>query len=135
VSYSWLEDYLARIDGKEARQEYYERHYAAWHEAARKMAEAIVESHRALASVSLETQERQAQLAQSFFESVAGNLRDQAESNRAASRELAEQVLKSQEASRLLAQESANAYVDFLDSMFSYYRENPRAAERPTRRN
>lgn len=133
MSYSWLEDYLARIEGKEARQQYYERHYAAWHEAARKMAEAIVESHMALSSVSVEAQERQAQLYQSFFESVVSNLRDQAESNRAASRELSEQVLKSQEASRLLAQESMNAYVSFLDSMFSYYRENTRAAGRATR--
>lgn len=133
MSYSWLEDYLARIEGKEARQQYYERHYAAWHEAARKMAEAIVESHMALSSVSVEAQERQAQLYRSFFESVVSNLRDQAESNRAASRELSEQVLKSQEASRLLAQESMNAYVSFLDSMFSYYQENTRAAGRATR--
>ena len=39
--YSWLQDYLARLDGKEARREYYERYYASWHEVARKMAEAI----------------------------------------------------------------------------------------------
>jgi hypothetical protein len=25
LRYSWLEDYLARLDGKEARQEYYSR--------------------------------------------------------------------------------------------------------------
>ena len=134
MSYSWFEDYLTRLDGKEARQQYYERRYAAWHEAARKMAEAIVESQRALSSVSVETQERQAELTQSFFESVVSNLRDQVESNTAGSRELAEQVLKSQEAGWLLAQESMKAQVDFLDSIFSYYQESVRAAERATRR-
>ncbi len=134
MSYSWFEDYLTRLDGKEARQQYYERRYAAWHEAARKMAEAIVESQRALSSVSAETQERQAELAQSFFESVVSNLRDQVESNTAGSRELAEQVLKSQEVGWLLAQESMKAQVDFLDSIFSYYQESVRAAERATRR-
>ena len=87
--YSWLQDYLARLDGKEARREYYERYYASWHEVARKMAEAIAESQAMLASVSTETQLRQAQLTQSFFDSVLVNLNTQTRSNLAASRELA----------------------------------------------
>ncbi|HZG64701.1 MAG TPA: hypothetical protein VEY13_14540 [Rubrobacteraceae bacterium] len=134
MSYSWFEDYLTRLDGKEARQQYYERRFATWNEAARKMAEALVESQRALSSISVETQERQAELAQSFFESVVSNLRDQVESNAAGSRELAEQVYKSQETGWLLAQESMKAQVDFLDSIFSYYQENLKAAQRATRR-
>ncbi len=134
MSYSWFEDYLTRLDGKEARQQYYERRFATWNEAARKMAEALVESQRALSSISVETQERQAELAQSFFESVVSNLRDQVESNVAGSRELAEQVYKSQETGWLLAQESMKAQVDFLDSIFSYYQENLKAAQRATRR-
>ncbi len=134
MSYSWFEDYLTRIEGKEAREQYYERRYAGWHEAARKMAEALVESHRVLSSVSVETQERQAELTQSFFESVVGNLRDQVQSNTADSRELAEQVLRSQEAGWLLAQESMKAQMDFLDSLFSYYQESVKAAQRATRR-
>ncbi len=134
MSYSWFEDYLTRLDGKEARQQYYERRFATWNEAARKMAEALVESQRALSSISMETQERQAELAQSFFESVVSNLRDQVESNVAGSRELAEQVYKSQETGWLLAQESMKAQVDFLDSIFSYYQENLKAAQRATRR-
>lgn len=134
MSYSWFEDYLTRLDGKEARQQYYERRFATWNEAARKMAEALVESQRALSSISAETQERQAELAQSFFESVVSNLRDQVASNAAGSRELAEQVYKSQETGWLLAQESMKAQVDFLDSIFSYYQENLKAAQRATRR-
>ena len=124
--YSWLQDYLARLDGKEARREYYERYYASWHEVARKMAEAIAESQAMLASVSVETQQRQAQLTQSFFESVLVNLNTQTRSNLAASRELAEQALRGQEATQTLVQESVSAYVDFLDSMLSYYRTDMR---------
>jgi glycine cleavage system pyridoxal-binding protein P len=120
--YSWLQDYLARLDGKEARREYYERYYASWHEVARKMAEAIAESQAMLASVSTETQLRQAQLTQSFFDSVLVNLNTQTRSNLAASRELAEQALRGHEATQTLVQESVSAYVDFLDSMLSYYR-------------
>ena len=120
--YSWLQDYLVRLDGKEARREYYERYYASWHEVAWKMAEAIAESQAMLASVSAETQLRQAQLTQSFFDSVLVNLGAQTRSNLAASRELAEQALRGQEAAQTLVQESVSAYVDFLDSMLSYYR-------------
>jgi hypothetical protein len=68
--YSWLEDYFARLDGKEARKEFYERYYGAWHETAQKLAEAILESHRMLSNYSVEAQERQTQITQSFFTSV-----------------------------------------------------------------
>lgn len=119
--YSWLEDYFARLDGKEARKEYYERYYAGWHETAQKLAEAILESHRMLSSYSVEAQERQAQITQSFFASVDDILRAQTESSLVASRGLAEQALRGQEAAQSLAQESVAAYIDFLDSMFSFY--------------
>jgi hypothetical protein len=132
--YSWLEDYLARLDGKEARKEYYERYYAGWHETAQKLAEAILESHRMLSSFSLEAQERQAELTRSFFESVDGILRAQAESNLAASRRLAEQTLKGQEAAQSLVQESMGAYMDFLNSMFSFYHGGIRTVERGAKR-
>jgi hypothetical protein len=127
--YSWLQDYLARLDGKEARQEYYERYYASWHETAQKLAEAILESHRMLSNYSMETQERHVQLTRNFFASVDNIIRVQAESNLAASRRLAEQAVKGQEAAHSLARESANAYMDFLDSMFSYYRESVKTTE------
>ena len=118
--YSWLEDYLARLDGKEARREYYERYYASWHEAAQKLAEAILESQAMLLRVSAETQETQAQLSRSFFESVAANLRAQAKGNWVVSQELAEQARRWQEAALSLSQESVNAYLDILDSVFYF---------------
>jgi hypothetical protein len=52
-------------------------------------------------------------------------------------REQVEQTRRGQEAGRsltqFLTQESADAYEDFLDSIFFYYGENARAAEKGTR--
>ena len=91
-------------------------------EAAEKFADAIKESYQALADRSVSAQEVNAQLTQDFFNGVISNLRTQAESNRALAEDLIEQQRKQQEASQALTQESVNAYTDFLNSMFSYYR-------------
>jgi polyhydroxyalkanoate synthesis regulator phasin len=91
-------------------------------EAAEKFAAAIKESYQALADRSVSAQELNAQLTQEFFNGVINNLRTQAESNRALAEDLIEQQRKQQEASQTLTQESVNAYMDFLNSMFSYYR-------------
>ena len=52
-------------------------------------------------------------------------------------REQVEQARRGQEAGRSLAQgltrDSADAYEDFLDSIFFYYGENARAAKKGTR--
>jgi hypothetical protein len=47
-------------------------------------------------------------------------------------RELANQQQRQQEATRSLAQESANAYMELLDSMFSFYRRSVEEVERST---
>ena len=91
-------------------------------EAAEKFADAIKESYQALADRSVSAQELNAQLTQEFFNGVINNLRTQASNNRALADDLIEQQRKQQEASQALAQEGANAYMDFLNSMFSYYR-------------
>jgi hypothetical protein len=46
---------------------------------------------------------------------------------------LIEQQRKTQEASQALAQESVNAYLDFLNSMFTYYRGSLDQAQRGAR--
>jgi hypothetical protein len=89
-------------------------------EAAEKFAEAIKESYQALADRSVSAQELNAQLTQEFFNGVINNLRGQAESNRALADDLIEQQRKQQEASQALTQESVGAYMDFLNSMFSF---------------
>jgi hypothetical protein len=93
-------------------------------EAAEKFADAIKESYQSIADRSVSAQELNAQLTQDFFNGVINNLRTQAEGNRALSEDLIEQQRKQREASRTLAQESVNAYTDFLDSMFAYYKGN-----------
>jgi hypothetical protein len=90
-------------------------------EAAQEFADALIESQRVVSKHSLEAQERQVQITQSFFESVTNHIRAQAEIGDAAASDLAEHARKGQEASQELTRESADAYMDFLDSMFSYY--------------
>jgi hypothetical protein len=89
-------------------------------EAAEKFAEAIKESYQALSERSVSAQELNAQLTQDFFNGVIDNLRTQAENNRALAEDLIEQQRKQQEASQALTQESVNAYMDFLNSMFAF---------------
>ena len=110
-----------------------ERQQQQVNEAAQKFAEAIKESYQALADRSVSAQELNAQLTQDFFNSVINNLRTQAESNRALAEDLIEHQRKQQEASQALAQESVNAYMDVLNSMFSYYRGSVDEAQRGTR--
>jgi hypothetical protein len=103
-------------------------------EAAEKFAEAIKESYQALSERSVSAQELNAQLTQDFFNGVIDNLRTQTENNRALAEDLIAQQRKQQEASQALTQESANAYMDFLNSMFAYYRGSLDEAQKSTRR-
>jgi hypothetical protein len=102
-------------------------------EAAEKFAESLTEAYQALADRSVSAQELNAQLTQDFFNGVINNLRTQAENNRALAEDLIEQQRKQQEASQALTQESVNAHMDFLNSMFSYYQGSLDEAQRSTR--
>jgi hypothetical protein len=102
-------------------------------EAAEKFADAIKESYQAIADRSVSAQELNAQLTQDFFNGVINNLRSQAESNRALAEDLIEQQRKQQEASQALTQESVNAYMDFLGSVFAFPRQSTQPAGRATR--
>ncbi len=99
-------------------------------EAAARFADTLAESYRIVYEQATEAQGRQGRLAQDFSERVMDHLKEQTESGRAASEQLAEQARRQQEAGRAFAQESVNAYMDFLDTAFSQYREGTqRAAE------
>ena len=97
-------------------------------EAAEKFASAIKESYQALADRSVSAQELNAQLTQDFFNGVINNLRTQAQNNRVLAEDLIEQQRKQQEASQALTQESVNAYMDFLNSMFAFLRQGRQTA-------
>src|ERR671914_1373592 len=90
-------------------------------EAAEKFAEAVRESYQTVADRAVSAQQLNAELTQNFFNSVINNLRSQAESNREMTQELQGQQERQREATQALTQESVGAYMDFVNSMFSYY--------------
>ena len=99
-------------------------------EAAARFAETLADSYRIVYEQAAEAQQRQGRLARDFSERVMDHLRQQTESGRAASERLTDQARRQQEAGQALAQESAKAYIDFLDTAFSRYLEGTqRAAE------
>ncbi len=110
-----------------------ERQQRQVNEAAEKFAESLTEAYRAVVSRSVSAQELNARLTQDFFNKVIDNLRTQAKSNRALGEDLIEQQRKQQEASQQLTQESVNAYTEFLNSMFSFYRGSLDEAQRSAR--
>jgi gas vesicle protein len=97
-------------------------------EAAARFAETLADSYRIVHEQAADAQQRQARLAQDFSERVMDHLREQAEGGRAASERLTDQARRQQEAGQALAQESAKAYMDFLDTAFSRYREGTQRA-------
>jgi hypothetical protein len=99
-------------------------------EAAEKFAAAIRESFEAVAERGVSAQQLNAELTQSFFNSVIDNLRTQVEANRALTRELAEQQERQWEATQVFARDSVEAYMDFVNSMFSYYQGTVAEAQR-----
>lgn len=99
-------------------------------EAAEKFAEAIRESFQAVAERGVSAQQLNAELTQNFFNSVIDNLRAQTEGTRTLTRELAEQQGRQVEATQALAQDSVDAYMDFVNSMFSYYQGTVTQAQR-----
>jgi hypothetical protein len=103
-------------------------------EAAEKFAAALRDSYKTVAERSVSAQQLNAEMTQTFFNSVISSLRAQAESNREAAGELIEQQQRQREATQALTQESMNAYMDFLNSMFSYYQGNLERAQRDATR-
>lgn len=99
-------------------------------EAAQKYAESAKESYETVWDHFARAQEGQAQLTHGLFEEAIAHLRTQAEKNLYASQELAEQGRRGHEAGRVLAQGSADAYAQFVDSLFLSYQESVRLSER-----
>ena len=116
-----IDEFTGSDTGRETMDEKQKRQI---NEAAEKFADALKESYQSIAERSVSAQELNAQVTQDFFNGVINNLRTQADNNRALSEDLIEQQRKQQEASRALARESGNAYMEFRKSMFSYYRAN-----------
>jgi len=93
-------------------------------EAAEQFADALRASFQAVSERGASTQQLNAELTQQFFNTVIGNLRTQAEDTRQMTQQLADQQQRQAEAARTMAQESVEesvgAYMEFLNSTFSY---------------
>src|SRR5215204_5540847 len=95
-------------------------------QAAEEFANALRESYQTVAGRGESAYELNAQLTEQFFNNVVNNLQTE--------EQLAEQAQRGQEASRQLTQESAQAYRDFVNSMFSFSQAGPQAAQRGAER-
>jgi len=102
-------------------------------QAAQEFADALRESYQALSERGESAQELNAQLTEQFFNTVNDHLRTHVQETRQMSEQLADQQQRGQEAAQQLTQESVQAYMDFINSMFSFYQtSSPEAAQRGT---
>ena len=103
-------------------------------QAAEEFTNALRESYQTVAGRGESAYELNAQLTEQFFNSVMNNLQTQAEANRQTGEQLAEQARRGQEATHQLTQESVQAYMDFVDSMFSFTKGGTQEAQRGAQR-
>jgi hypothetical protein len=99
-------------------------------EAAEQFTDALVESYKVVAERGAAAQEQGAQLTENFFNRVIDNLRTQVEENRQATQRLADQQQRQADAAQTLTRESVEAYMDFLNSAFSFWQGGVQTAER-----
>ena len=102
-------------------------------EAADQFTDALVQSYKTVAERGVSVQEGSAQVTEVFFNQTINNLRAQAEENRQVSGQLADQQQRRAEAAQTLTQESVGAYMEFMDSMFSYWQGGIQTAEQGAR--
>ena len=102
-------------------------------EAAEQFTDALVQSYKAVADSSVSAQERNTQVTEVFFNQAINNLHQQAEQNRQATQQLVDQQQRQAEAAQTLTRESVGAYMDFMDSMFSWWQGGIQTAERSAR--
>ena len=102
-------------------------------EAAEQFTDALVQSYKVVADSGVSAQERSTQVTEVFFNQTINNLRAQAEENRQVSEQLADQQQRQAEAAQTLTRESVGAYMQFMDSMFSYWQGGIQTAEQGAR--
>jgi predicted nucleic acid-binding protein len=102
-------------------------------QAADQFTDALVQSYKTVAERGVSAQEGSAQVTEVFFNQTINNLRAQAEENRQATQQLADQQQRQAEAVQTLTKESVGAYMEFMDSMFSYWQGGIQTAEQGAR--
>ena len=102
-------------------------------EAAEQFTDALVQSYKVVADSSVSAQERNTQVTEVVFNQAINSLYAQAEQNRQATQQLADQQQRQAEAVETLTRESVDAYMAFMDSMFSWWQGGIQTAERGAR--
>jgi uncharacterized protein YdiU (UPF0061 family) len=102
-------------------------------EAAEQFTDALVQSYNVATERGVSAQEEGAQLTEAFFNQTINYLRAQAEENRQVTERLTEQQQRQADAAQTLTQESVDTYMNFIDSMFSYWQGGVQTAERGAR--
>jgi hypothetical protein len=102
-------------------------------EAAEQFTDALVQSYKTVAERGVSAQEGSTQVTEVFFNQTINNLRAQAEENRQATQQLADQQQRQADAAQTLTRESIDAYMHFMDSMFSWWQGGIQTAERGAR--
>jgi DNA anti-recombination protein RmuC len=115
---SQAESYRSLTDAMTSSMEALERTLKSQEETNRALKESL-DSYRNVVESAKETQERNMQLAQNFFENIVGTLRDQLESSRSL---LLEPAARQQELFQNLTQEWMEAYVRLLNAPLEFYR-------------
>jgi predicted DNA binding CopG/RHH family protein len=99
-------------------------------EAAHRFTDALVQSYKMVAERDVSAQKQSSRLTEVFFNSVIDDLRAQAEENQKAAERLADQQRRLAGANQTLTRESVGAYMDFLNSAFSFWQEGVQEGER-----
>ena len=102
-------------------------------QAADQFTDALVQSYKTVAERGVSAQEGGAQVTEVFFNQTINNLRAQAEENRQVSEQLVDQQQRQAEAAQTLTKESVGAYMEFMDSMFSFWQGGLQTAEQGAR--
>jgi hypothetical protein len=103
-------------------------------QAAEEFADTLKQSYQAVTERGQSAYEMNAQLTEQFWNRVVENLQTQADANRQTGEALADQAQRGQEASRQLTQESVSAYMDFVNSMFTFAQQGTQEAQRGAER-
>ena len=102
-------------------------------QAADQFTDALVQSYKTVAERGVSAQEGSAQVTEVFFNQAINNLHAQAEENRKVSEQLVDEQQRQAEAVQTLTRESVGAYMEFMDSMFSYWQGGLQTAEQGAR--
>ena len=97
--------------------------------AVEQLAKTTGDSYKTVIDHTVALQERNVRFAQGLVDGMIGELRQQAESNRAMTQELVERAERQREAFQALLEESLDMYPDLFNAPFAYFRQGMELVE------